>query len=264
MATQKSATLAGSGAIRPAIRNIDRHDLIEVLQKGRDDFLAYPSHLVLLAVIYPIVGVFLARLAFGYDILPLLFPIISGFALIGPLAAVGLYEMSKQRESGGKVGWKVAFEPFKSASIFSIFALAILQLIIYFVWLGAALIIYDLTFGEILYESIPEFFDLILTTNAGWSLIIIGCSVGFLFAAAVLTISAVSFPMLVDRDVGPLEAVNTSVRAIMANPMTMMAWGFIVAVLLALGTIPIFVGLAVIMPILGHATWHLYRKVVKF
>ncbi len=264
MATQRTAVFTGTDTVRPEIRNIDRHDLIDALRKGRDDFLAYPSHLVLLAVIYPIVGVFLARLAFGYDILPLLFPMISGFALIGPLAAVGLYEMSRQREKGNKVTWKAAFDPFKSASIVSIFALAILQLVIYLTWLATALFIYDVTFGEVLYESIPEFFDLILSTNGGWALIIIGCSVGFLFAAAVLTVSAVSFPMLVDRDVGALEAVRTSVRAIMANPMTMTAWGFIVAVLLAAGTLPIFVGLAVIMPILGHATWHLYRKVVEY
>ena len=265
MAIQKTAVFAGAGTAQPAIRNIDRNDLIDVLRKGRDDFLAYPSHLVLLAVIYPVVGVILARLTFGYDILPLLFPIISGFALIGPLAAVGLYEMSKHREKGGKVSWRVAFDPFRSASIFSILALGLLQLVIYFAWMTAALGIYRMTFGSAVPESIPNFIYDVFTTGAGWTLIIVGCSVGFLFAAAVLTISAVSFPMLVDdREVSAMEAIQTSVRAIMANPMTMTAWGFIVAVLLAIGTLPIFVGLAVIMPILGHATWHLYRKVVKF
>lgn len=264
MATHRTAVMTGADKVRPVIRDINRHDLIDALRKGRDDFLAYPSHLVLLAVIYPVVGVFLARLAFGYDVLPLVFPMISGFALIGPLAAVGLYEMSRQREKGAKVTWKAAFAPFRSASIFSIFALGVLQLAIYLCWLAAALFIYDATFGEVLYESIPEFFNLIFATNGGWALIFIGCSVGFVFAAAVLTVSAVSFPMLVDRDVGALEAARTSVRVIIANPMTMMAWGFIVAALLAIGTVPVFVGLAVIMPILGHATWHLYRKVVSY
>ena len=265
MATQKSAALAGSGVVQPAIRNINRNDLIDALRKGRDDFFAYPSHLVLLAVIYPVVGLILARLTFGYDILPLLFPIISGFALIGPLAAVGLYEMSKHREQGGKVSWRVAFDPFRSSSIFSIFALGILQLVIYLAWMGAAFGIYRMTMGSAIPESIPSFIYEVLTTGAGWTLIIVGCSVGFLFAALVLTISAVSFPMLVDdHDVSAIEAVQTSIRAIMVNPMTMTAWGFIVAVLLMLGTIPFFVGLAVIMPILGHATWHLYRKAVNF
>jgi uncharacterized membrane protein len=265
MATQKSAAIAGAGAVQPAIRNIDRNDLIDALKMGLDDFMANPTHLVLLAVIYPVVGLILARLTFGYDILPLLFPLISGFALIGPLAAVGLYEMSKRREQGGKVSWKVAFDPFRSSSIFSIFALGILQLVIYFAWMGTAFGIYRMTMGSAIPESIPSFIYDVLTTGAGWTLIIVGCSVGFLFAAVVLTISAISFPMLVDdHDVSAMEAVQTSIRAIMANPMTMTAWGFIVAVLLAVGTLPAFVGLAVIMPILGHATWHLYRKVVKF
>jgi uncharacterized membrane protein len=265
MATNKSAVFASSGAAQPAIRNIDRNDLIDALRKGRDDFFAYPSHLILLAVIYPIVGVILARLTFGYDILPLLFPIISGFALIGPLAAVGLYEMSKHREKGGKVSWRVAFDPFRSSSIFSILALGVLQLVIYFAWMAAALTIYRMTMGTAIPDSIPGFIYDVLTTGAGWTLIIVGCSVGFVFAAVVLSVSAVSFPMLVDKqEVSAMDAVQTSVRAIIANPMTMTAWGFIVAVLLAIGTLPIFVGLAIIMPILGHATWHLYRKVVKF
>jgi uncharacterized membrane protein len=265
MATHKSAVFAGVRTAQPAISNIDRHDLIDSLRKGRDDFLTYPSHLVLLAVIYPVVGLILARLTFGYDILPLLFPIISGFALIGPLAAVGLYEMSKAREKGGKVSWKVAFDPFRSSSIFSILALGVLQLVIYFTWMVAALTIYRMTMGTAVPESIPGFIQEVLTTSNGWTLIIVGCGVGFVFAAAVLAVSAVSFPMLVDdRDVTAMEAVQTSVRAISANPMTMTAWGFIVALLLAIGTLPVFVGLAVIMPILGHATWHLYRKVVKF
>ena len=131
--------------------------------------------------------------------------------------------------------------------------------------MAAALTIYRMTMGSAIPESITGFIYDVFTTGAGWALIIIGCSVGFVFAAVVLSVSAVSFPMLVDeRDVSAAEAVQTSVRAILKHPTTMTAWGFIVAVLLAIGTLPIFVGLAIIMPILGHATWHLYRKVVKF
>lgn len=264
MATYKSAVIAEMDRIQPAIRDIKRKDLIEVLRKGLDDFLACPSHLVLLALIYPIVGLLLARLTFGYDILPLLFPIISGFALIGPLAAVGLYEMSRRRERGSEVNWKHAFNAFRSHSITSILALGLLQLVIYIAWLGAALTIYRLTFGNAVPASIPDFIYQVLTTPAGWTLILVGCGVGFLFAVAVLTVSVVSFPMLLDRDVGPVEAVRTSVRAVTANPVNMSIWGIIVVSLLAIGIVPFFVGLAVIMPVLGHATWHLYRKVVVF
>jgi uncharacterized membrane protein len=264
MATNKSIDFAGMEGVQPVIRDIGWDDLVDSLKKGLDDFKTYPSHLVLLVVIYPVLGMILARLTFGYDILPLLFPIISGFALIGPLAAVSLYELSRRREQGGKVSWKHAFAPFRSPSIGSILALGVLQLVIYFVWLVAAQTIYWMTFGNVVPVSITGFVYEVLTTPAGWALIIVGGGVGFLFAVTVLIISVVSFPMILDREVSALEAVQTSIRAVMANPMTMAMWGLIVAVLLGIGMLPLFVGLAVTMPVLGHATWHLYRKVVSF
>src|SRR5438309_1935086 len=93
--------------------------------------------------------------------------------------------------------------------------------------------------------------------------LVLGHGAGFRFALVTLVISAVSFPLLVDRDVGALVAVETSVRAAFANPFTMALWGLIVAALLVIGSLPFFFGLAVVMPVLGHATWHLYRKVVE-
>lgn len=264
MANYKSAVIAGIDQAQPAIRDIKQKDIIEALQKGFDDFLTFPSHLVLLALIYPIIGLLLVRLTFGYDVLPILFPIISGFALIGPLAAVGLYEISRRREQGSEVHWKHAFGAFTSHSIGSILALGLLQLVIYLAWLGAALAIYRMTFGNTIPVSIPGFIYDVLTTPAGWTLIVVGCGVGFLFAVAVLIVSVVSFPMLLDRDASAVEAVQTSVRAVMANPVNMSLWGLIVVSLLVIGMVPLFVGLAVVMPVLGHATWHLYRKVVEF
>ena len=246
----------------PNIRKISPADLKDALVKGLDDFKAKPSHLVLLAVIYPIVMVFAVNIAAGYELLSLVFPLVSGFALIGPLAAVGLYDMSKQREEGLDISWEHAFNVFRSHSIIAIVELSILLLVIYFAWLGAAFAIYLLLFGSAVPVSIAEFVWQVLTTPAGWTLIIVGCGLGFVFALVVLVISAVSFPMLIDRDVGTVTAVQTSISAFVANPMTMLIWGAIVASLLLIGSVPFFVGLAVVMPVLGHATWHLYRKIV--
>ncbi len=248
---------------RPVVRNIKVADLKEVLAKGLSDFKEKPSHIVLLVLIYPIVGLLSARLAAGYDILPLIFPLISGFALIGPLAAIGLYELSRRREKGLEVAWKHAFDIRHSPSIGSIIALGALLMVIFLVWLATALAIYNLIFGGVEPYSIGDFARKVLTTSAGWTLIVVGCGVGFLFAVAVLAISVVSFPMLLDKDVGAGVAIQTSIKAVTVNPATMAAWGIIVAGGLVIGSIPFFVGLAVVMPVLGHATWHLYRKVVE-
>jgi len=263
MTTAKMTTKAGAAHVQPTVRKIQPADLKEALAKGFDDFKAMPSHLILLVFIYPIVCLVLVRLFFGYDVLPLLFPLISGFALIGPLAAVGLYEMSRRREKGLDVSWRHAFDIIRSPSIRNVIGLGLMQLAVYLIWLSAARVIYLMAFGNWVPTSITEFTTQVFTTTAGWTLMIVGCGVGAVFAAFVLAISAVSFPMLVHRDVSPLLAVQMSIKAALENPVTMVIWGIIVAVLLGIGTLPFFVGLAVVMPILGHATWHLYRKVIE-
>ena len=245
-----------------AVRKIGMADIKDALRRGVDDFLAMPSHAAFLCVIYPVVALVLARLTLGYDVLPMLFPLAAGFALLGPLAAIGLYELSRQREQGREASWKDAFDVFHSPSFGAIAALGVLLLVIFFVWLAVAQTVYVAAFGYTPAASIPDFLTRVFTTPGGWMLILVGNGIGFLFALLVLTISVVSFPLLLDRDVGAAVAMLTSVRAVLANPVPMAVWGLIVAGLLVMGSLPFFVGLTIVLPILGHSTWHLYRKVV--
>ncbi|MCK5549177.1 MAG: DUF2189 domain-containing protein [Hyphomicrobiaceae bacterium] len=263
MAIEKTAADDDGNIDRPiVVRTIGAADLRDALVKGFDDFKAMPTFALFLVIIYPIIGLVLFRVVFGYDLLPLAFPLIAGFALLGPLAAIGLYQMSRLREQGLGVSLE-ALKLHRHASIGAIVTLGIVLLAIFFAWLVTAQAIYHLIFGNAVPASIAEFARQVFTTSAGWTLIFVGCGVGFVFATVVLTISVMSFPMLLDKNVDAATAVRTSVRAVLANPMTMAMWGLVVAGGLVIGSLPFLIGLAIVLPVLGHSTWHLYRKVVE-
>lgn len=256
--------IAGADArvAHPTIRTISISDLLDALARGYADFSAMPSHALFLWLIYPVVAIFAASVTMGYNILPLAWPLVGGFALLGPLAAIGLYEMSRRREAGLEADPSHAFDVLRSPSLPAIAMLGALLLAIFLTWVGTAQTIYQSLFGYLPPESFPRFFRNVVNTPEGWQLIMIGNAAGFLFAVVAFVLSVISFPMLLDRDVGVLAAITTSVRAVLANPVTMAVWGLIVAGLLLLGSLPAFIGLAVVIPVLGHATWHLYRKMV--
>ena len=245
------------------IRKISLSDLSGALRLGWEDFKAMPSHAIVLCVIYPVLGLVLFRMVLGHSVLPLLFPLAAGFTLIGPFAALGLYELSRRRERGEEASAWDAFHVLRAPSFGAMLELGTLLLILFGTWIAVADAIYIATFGNAPAASIPDFATRVLTTPEGWSLIIVGCGIGFVFAIVALCVSVVSFPLMLDRHATAIDAIRTSLRAVMKNPFAMAAWGVIVAVLLVLGSLPFFVGLAVVLPVLGHATWHLYRKVVE-
>jgi len=247
----------------PAVKQITAADLREVLIRGIADEGAYRTDVFFLVLGYPIICFAAAYVAFGLDMIPLLFPLASGLAILGPAAAVGLYEMSRRREEGLEVSWRNAFDVVHRPAIGGILLLGMVLAALFLGWLAAAWLIYTTTMGPALPDSAGQFMRDVLTTDAGSRMMVEGLAVGFVFALVAMAISVVSFPMMVDRDIGFDTAVRTSVRAVMANPGPMAAWGLIVAVLLAIGSIPLFVGLVVVIPVLGHATWHLYRKMVE-
>jgi uncharacterized membrane protein len=268
MATyQGNATsIAQSGpdtAAAPVIRTIGLPELHRALQRGWEDFKAVPSHAIILCIIYPVLGLMLARAVHGYSVLPLLFPLAAGFALLGPFAALGLYEMSRRRERGEPATAWDALEVVRSPSFGAMVGLGVLLLALFVTWVATAQAIYIAAFGYAGATGFSDFLERVLTTSQGWWLIVVGCGVGFLFALVALCISVVSFPLMLDRHASAGDAMVTSLRAVARNPVPMAAWGLIVALLLVAGTLPAFLGLAVVIPLLGHATWHLYRETIE-
>ena len=255
------ATAAAAPRDRFEVRRIGNAEIRESLAQGWDDFLARRGDLIFVGLIYPLVGLAAAFLFTGGNLLHLLFPVAAGISLLGPVAAVGFYELARRREDGLESGWSHFLDVRKRPGWESIIAVANLLLVIFVLWVAAAAILWNGLIG-VEPTSFANLLSLVFGTPGGWALIVIGNLVGLAFAALVLALSVVSMPMLVDCDVDARTALDTSVRAVMMNKGPMARWGLIVAALLVLGSIPAFVGLAVVLPVLGYATWHLYAHMV--
>lgn len=246
----------------PQVRPITYADLGESLHAGWQDFLASRADAVAAILVYPAAGLLLAMAAMHMNLLHLLFPLLAGFAILGPVAAVGLYEISRRREAGEDVNWLAAFGVIQSPAFGAIVVLGLYLAALFGCWMLVAYGLYQVTLGPEQPTSVASFASDVLTTGPGWTMVILGVAIGFFFALAALVASAVSFPLLLDRHVGVPMAVVTSARVFRTSPGPVLAWGAIVAVGLVVGAIPFLLGLIVILPVLGHATWHLYRRAV--
>jgi uncharacterized membrane protein len=245
------------------VRKIGLGDLWTSLREGYDDFNAKPSYGLFLILIYPVFALLITLFLLGENLLYLVFPMVAGFTLLGPVVSVVLFEMSRRRERGLELSWFSAFDFVHTSSFAPIVALSMIMMLLYVAWLSMAQFMYFGLFGVDPPVSVADFVNQLLTTQRGAALILYGNFVGFLFAFTVLAISVVGFPLLLDRPATAFTAIGVSIRAVATNVWVMAVWGVIVVLLLAVGASLLLMGLPAILPILGHATWHLYRKMVE-
>ncbi|MCE7798593.1 DUF2189 domain-containing protein [Sphingobium sufflavum] len=262
------ASLSASPAVAPAralptIHRIDARDLNWALREGMKDFRAMRGDIILAGLIYPTVALLAAALALGGNLIPIIFPMAAAFSLMGPLIAIGFYELARRRESGMDAGWSHFLDPLRGANRMQILGLAAGLVVVALAWLLMAQTIYEGTLGTLAPGNLSGFLSMLFTTAEGWRMIVLGNIAGLAFALVTLATMLVSFPMMVDKTVHASDAVETSLRASFHNPMMTLRWGVTVAVLLALACIPLFLGLAVVLPVLGYASWHLYTRMVE-
>jgi uncharacterized membrane protein len=253
----------GLAAPAPVARRLGAADCFAALAEGFDDFLAMPTYPVFVGLFYGVAGIAIAAFSSLGNAVHLLFPLAAGFAIIGPFVAIGLYEMSRRRERGLPVRWRDAFAVLRSPASPSILAFGLLLFAIFAAWIVAAQLLYVWLYGPNPPAALIPFIRDVLTTGPGWTLIVVGGIVGFCFAAVALCISVVSIPLMLDRDLGLVPAIDASLSLTRENPLAIALWGLIVAVALVLGSLPLFFGLAVVMPVLGHATWRFYRRAIE-
>jgi uncharacterized membrane protein len=256
----------GKAPRKPAqipVRNITDADLRFALRQGFDDFKTFRGDVVFAGLIYTVIGLAAVVMTTSMPLMPFFLPVVAGVGLLGPVAAVGFYELADRREAGeSDLHWYNFLDVRKRRTVDDMGMVAGLLLAIFFLWLLAAGALYALIFGWQTPASVGDFLSMVFTTPRGWALIVAGAVVGAIFGWIVLALSVVSLPMLVDRNVSAAEAVSASWRAAHANKGEMIRWGLTVVVLLVLGSIPLFVGLAFVLPWLGYATWHLYTRLI--
>ncbi|HSZ51385.1 MAG TPA: DUF2189 domain-containing protein [Caulobacteraceae bacterium] len=263
-------TVARSNLSLPAIRRIRSTDLDWALAQGWRDFRQLRGDIVFLPLIYPIAGFFALVLAVNASFVPMVFPAVAGLSILGPAVSAGFYELDRRRDAGQDLTWIHFFDPLRRPTRGGLLLLTLGLFVLFALWLTAAFLVYRATIAAGYHATVDAGGDLgvmafvrnLFGTQAGWTMIIVGNLIGLAFAVATLALTFVSFPMVVDRRGGAVVAVLTSLRVARLSPGATVGWGLRVAGLLAIGSLPLFVGLPIVLPVLGYATWRLYTRAV--
>lgn len=252
---------AAAGKGDPIVRRISAADVAEALVLGLRDFQARPLFGLMFGAIYAVGGMLIVLSVTAFGVAYLAYPLAAGFALVGPFVAIGLYEVSRCREAGRTPTVRDLWLTMKSRG--EIGWMAFVTLFIFIMWMYQVRLLIALFLGvNASFASLQEFIVAVLTTTEGLVFLLVGNMIGAALSLILFSLTVVSFPLLLDRDVDFVTAMITSVRAVVASPVPMIGWAAIIVVLLIVSCLPFFLGLLVTLPVLGYTTWHLYRRIV--
>jgi uncharacterized membrane protein len=258
----KTAGAAPRPPAMPKVNEISIGDLAEVLRKGLSDFMRAPQFGLFFGGAYAIGGIIIALSLTTWNIPWMIYPVAIGFPLIGPFVAVGLYEVSRRLESGKPLVWREILGAVWLQRQRELAWMAFVMLFVFWVWMYQVRLLVAIILSRMSFSTLDRFIEVVFTTPQGWTFLAIGHVVGAILSLVLFSITVVSIPLLLDREADFVTAMITSVKTVISNPVPMIGWGIFVTLAVIVSSIPVFLGLLVTLPVLGHATWHLYKKAV--
>lgn len=246
----------------PDIATVTPAVIPSVLRAGLRDFLRAPLFGLFFSAVYVVGGIVMYMVSAAGGQEWWLLPFVLGFPLLAPFAAIGLYEVSRRIEAGEPLAWPAVLGVVFAHKDRQVPSMAMVILLMFMFWVFVAHAIFAIFMGLVPLTNISSSPEVLFSRN-GLTMLAVGSVVGAGFALALFSFTVVGLPLLLERDVDFVTAIITSVGAVMANPGPMLMWGAVIALLLFAGMVPLFLGLFVVLPVLGHATWHMYRRLTR-
>ena len=258
--TQQAQTQAVSGKVTIAALTVD--DLKRALAQGWSDFRAAPMFGLFFGGVFAFGGLLIVQSLFVWDMSWMIYPVMIGFPLIGPFAATGLYEVSRRLASGQPLAWNEVLSVVRHQSGREMAWMAFVMLFIFWMWMYQVRLLIALFLGRLSFGTLDRFAEVVITTPEGIMFLLVGHIIGAVLSLVLFSVTVIAIPMLLERNVDFVTAMVTSVQTVFASPVVMLGWGVIVTLAVIAAMIPAFLGLLVVLPVLGHATWHIYKRAV--
>ena len=246
----------------PQVNSLGFDDLNHCLRKGISDFRQAPLFGLFFGGVFAVGGIFIIQSLFVWKQVWMIYPVVIGFPLIGPFAAVGLYEVSRRLESGRPLAWNEILMVVWQQSGRELRWMAFVVLFIFWIWIYQVRLLLAIFLGDMSFATWDAFIEIITGTSQGLLFIAVGHVVGAFLALVLFSVTVVSLPLLLERDLDFITAMITSVKTVFESPFVMLSWGIFVTLTLLLSFIPAFLGLLVVLPVLGHTTWHIFKRAV--
>ncbi len=247
----------------PKVKVLTFKELEKALSRGIADFIAKPRFGLVIGAACAFFGIAIVACISWLNIPWMIYPFAIGFPLVGPFLAVGLYEVSRRLQAGESVTWNAVVSRMWIQRGRELSWMAFVVLFVIWMWVYQVRLLMALFLGRMSFSSLPGFIELITTTSAGLWFLGVGHIVGAALAIILFSITVISIPILMDRELDMVTAMITSVKVVLASPVVMIGWGLAVTLLVIIASLPLFLGLIIVLPILGHTTWHIYKTTVE-